>query len=82
MGQLGPKRRNLRSGPRRRWPPLRAHNLKDNDGPLGELARSLGYESEAAFNRALRRIVGTTPGETRRQARAKTSGSLAPVAET
>jgi len=56
--------------------------LKDNDAPLGELARSLGYESEAAFNRAFRRIVGTTPGEARRQARAKTPGSLARVAET
>jgi AraC-like DNA-binding protein len=44
--------------------------LKENDGPLGELARSLGYESEAAFNRAFRRIVGTTPGAARRKARA------------
>jgi AraC-like DNA-binding protein len=48
--------------------------LRDHDAPLGELARSLGYESEAAFNRAFRRIVGTTPGEARRQARAAAAG--------
>jgi AraC-like DNA-binding protein len=45
--------------------------LRANDAPLGELARSLGYESEAAFNRAFRRVEGTTPGAARRQARAK-----------
>jgi len=47
--------------------------LSANDAPLGELARNLGYESEAAFNRAFRRVVGTTPGAARRQARAKSS---------
>jgi AraC-like DNA-binding protein len=49
--------------------------LKENDGALGELAGSLGYDSEAAFNRAFRRIVGTTPGAARRTARAATEVS-------
>ena len=34
---------------------------------------SLGYESEAAFSRAFKRVMGTTPGAARRQARAKSS---------
>jgi len=42
--------------------------LKDNDAPLGELASRLGYESEAAFNRAFKRIIGATPGSVRRGA--------------
>jgi AraC-like DNA-binding protein len=32
---------------------------------VGELARQLGYESEAAFARAYKRVAGTTPGATR-----------------
>jgi AraC-like DNA-binding protein len=33
---------------------------------VGELSRRLGYESEAAFARAYKRVVGTTPGAARR----------------
>jgi len=32
----------------------------------GELARRLGYESEASFTRAYKRVLGTTPGADRR----------------
>jgi len=29
---------------------------------IGEIASSIGYESEAAFNRAFHRAIGVTPG--------------------
>lgn len=41
--------------------------IKESDTPLGELATRLGYESEAAFSRAFKRIIGTSPGAARRR---------------
>lgn len=41
--------------------------LRRNDASLAEIASSVGYDSEAAFNRAFKRIAGKTPGEYRRQ---------------
>ena len=41
--------------------------LRDGDATVGELARRLGYRSEAAFARAFKRIVGMPPGAVRRQ---------------
>lgn len=43
--------------------------LKEDDAPLGELARRLGYESEAAFSRAFKRFIGVSPGAVRRRDR-------------
>ena len=40
--------------------------LKDDDSPLAEVAGRLGYRSEAAFGRAFKRFVGTSPGAARR----------------
>lgn len=40
--------------------------LKEEDAPLGELASRLGYQSEAAFSRAFKRLIGTSPGAARR----------------
>jgi len=40
--------------------------LKDDEGPLGELAGRLGYQSEAAFSRAFKRFIGVSPGAARR----------------
>jgi AraC-like DNA-binding protein len=40
--------------------------LKDHDGPVGDLASRLGYESEAAFSRAFKRYIGVSPGAARR----------------
>lgn len=42
--------------------------LKGNDKKLIEVAQSVGYESDAAFNKAFKRIVGVTPGEYRQGA--------------
>ncbi|MFD4644197.1 AraC family transcriptional regulator [Lentzea sp. NPDC058436] len=41
------------------------NRLKDRDSTVSEIARGLGYESEAAFSRAFKRIVGVSPGQAR-----------------
>ena len=41
--------------------------LRDENATVGELARRLGYRSEAAFARAFKRVVGMPPGAVRRQ---------------
>jgi AraC-like DNA-binding protein len=40
--------------------------LTDGELTVGEAAHRLGYESEAAFNRAFKRLVGVAPGTVRR----------------
>ncbi len=42
--------------------------LKDSDTPISVLAEQLGYQSEAAFNRAFKKFIGETPGRVRRKA--------------
>jgi AraC-like DNA-binding protein len=39
--------------------------LKGEDKKLVEVAQSVGYESDAAFSKAFKRVVGLTPGEYR-----------------
>jgi AraC-like DNA-binding protein len=41
--------------------------LKEEGTRIGELARRLGYRSEAAFSRAFKRFVGVAPGTARRR---------------
>jgi AraC-like DNA-binding protein len=41
------------------------NQLQDRDSTVSEIARGLGYESEAAFSRAFKRIVGVSPGQAR-----------------
>lgn len=41
-------------------------SLREHDVSLAELASRLGYESEAAFSRAFKRVVGIAPGAARR----------------
>ncbi len=54
-----------------RWRMLTALTwLREGDSTVGEIARRLNYESEAAFNRAFRRFLGITPGSARRTAAA------------
>jgi AraC-like DNA-binding protein len=40
--------------------------LKEDSSTLGEMASRLGYQSEAAFSRAFKRFIGTSPGAVRR----------------
>lgn len=41
--------------------------LKDRREGLGELAGQLGYQSEAAFSRAFKRLMGVSPGAVQKQ---------------
>ena len=43
-----------------------AHQLRNSDTPLARIAEQVGYESEAAFNRAFKRSFGVPPGTWRR----------------
>ena len=42
------------------------HLLGDTDGSVAEIAHRVGYESEAAFNRAFKRYVGQPPAAWRK----------------
>ncbi len=44
--------------------------LKEGNATLSELAGRLGYRSEAAFSRAFKRVMGSSPGTVRRRSRA------------
>jgi AraC-like DNA-binding protein len=48
---------------------LAAQRLRDTDDTVGVIARSLGYTSEYAFNRAFARARGTPPGRYRARSR-------------
>jgi AraC-like DNA-binding protein len=43
--------------------------------PVAEVAGAVGYESEAAFSRAFKKLVGQAPGTWRRASAARTSGA-------
>ena len=49
--------------------------LKEDDVPLAEVAGRLGYESEAAFRRTFKRVIGSSPGAVRRTTAAPSSRS-------
>src|SRR5262249_20463296 len=49
--------------------------LNENDVPLAEVAGRLGYESEAAFRRTFKRVIGFSPGAVRRTGAAASSRS-------
>jgi AraC-like DNA-binding protein len=51
-----------------RWRLQLASRLLEQAGvSIGQAGAEVGYESEAAFNRAFKKFVGVTPGEWRRQ---------------
>lgn len=41
--------------------------LQQDNAPLAEIAGRLGYESDAAFSRSFKRVIGTSPGSVRRR---------------
>ncbi len=47
---------------------LAARSLREDDLTVAEAARSVGYDSEAAFSRAFKRLVGASPSTFRRAA--------------
>ena len=46
---------------------LAADRLKDSSDSLSVIAQSLGYESESAFGKAFRRVMGCSPSQHRRK---------------
>jgi AraC-like DNA-binding protein len=46
---------------------IAARLLADGTGKVAAVAREVGYDSEAAFSRAFKRLVGVAPAEWRRQ---------------
>jgi AraC-like DNA-binding protein len=53
---------------------LAAGRLRDSVAKILDIALDVGYESEAAFSRAFKRMAGVTPGEWRRARRAPAVG--------
>jgi AraC-like DNA-binding protein len=47
---------------------LAAERIRASDDSLAAIAADVGYESEAAFNRAFKRVTGVTPGRWRNAA--------------
>ncbi|MCA0045060.1 AraC family transcriptional regulator [Celeribacter litoreus] len=45
---------------------LARQKLRETRFPIATIAADLGYQSEPAFNRAFKRVFGTTPGQVRR----------------
>ncbi len=56
---------------------LAAARLRDSDAKVIEVALEVGYESEAAFSRAFRRVVGESPGAWRRSRRTGSKSTAA-----
>jgi AraC-like DNA-binding protein len=56
---------------------LAAHHLRNTDMPLARIAEQVGYESEAAFNRAFKRNFGVPPATWRKNASATNVGRTA-----
>jgi AraC-like DNA-binding protein len=54
---------------------LAAGRLRDSDAKLIEIALDVGYESEAAFWRAFKRVVGVSPGAWRRAQRSRAAAA-------
>ena len=48
---------------------LASARLRDTDAKVIDVALEVGYENEAAFSRAFRRIVGASPAAWRRERR-------------
>jgi AraC family transcriptional regulator, alkane utilization regulator len=59
---------------------LARHLLRESTLAMGEIATRVGYESEAAFNRAFRRLVGRPPATWRRDGIHSGSGPSDPRA--
>ena len=59
---------------------LAAERLRGTEAGIGKIASDVGYESEAAFNRAFKRVTGITPGRWREGVSPDPLGAKAPMA--
>ncbi|MBN6040118.1 AraC family transcriptional regulator [Amycolatopsis sp. 195334CR] len=50
--------------------------LREDGATVAELAGKLGYQSEAAFSRAFKRVVGVSPGSVRTRGTSRTEADL------
>ena len=50
---------------------LASARLRESDAKVVDIALDVGYESEAAFSRAFKRVVGLSPGAWRRERRTR-----------
>jgi len=48
--------------------------LEEPDQKLIDVARSVGYESDAAFSKRFKRVLGASPGEYRRTGSGQSAG--------
>ena len=53
---------------------LAAERIRNSKDSLPAIAADVGYESEAAFNRAFKRVTGVTPGRWREGDMARPEG--------
>ncbi|QFU90081.1 AraC family transcriptional regulator [Amycolatopsis sp. YIM 10] len=51
-------------------------SLREEGATVAELAGKLGYQSEAAFSRAFKRVVGVSPGSVRTRGASRTEADL------
>ncbi|AXB42620.1 AraC family transcriptional regulator [Amycolatopsis albispora] len=51
-------------------------SLREEGATVAELAGKLGYQSEAAFSRAFKRVVGVSPGSVRNRGPSRTEADL------
>jgi AraC-like DNA-binding protein len=58
---------------------LAAEALTASSKGIADIAAAVGYESEAAFNRAFKRVFGVPPARYRRQSREPASVPGAPA---
>jgi AraC-like DNA-binding protein len=56
---------------------LAQHALETEDATVAELAGRLGYQPEAAFARAFKRVIGTSPGSVRRSSERRPGSPIA-----
>jgi len=57
---------------------LAANELRNSSVSSGAVAETVGYQSEAAFQRAFKQRMGMTPARWRRAARSATSAEERP----
>jgi AraC-like DNA-binding protein len=60
---------------------LASRLLRETQSPVASIALEVGYDSEAAFARAFKRLVGMPPATWRRNQAQSYGGQLAPSAK-
>ena len=59
---------------------MAGERLRATEASIGKIGSDVGYESEAAFNRAFKRVTGVTPGRWREGVSPDPLAAKAPIA--